>query len=359
MDEKRFSNILKRYTDRYDIRFCNENERISLMEFIDRYWRKNHILSQSQELLDWQYLNKDKHRYNFVLAICKSTNEIHGILGFISTSLFDSDIKTPMRWGTVWKIREDVASKGLGLALKLYMYQNAKSHYAGGIGLSRFSREINKKMGEEIGVMEHFYMVAPNIEYFLLADHVTEKDKKSCGIRNENVYLKECSKAEFENEKEEYLNYMLPYKSKLYYIKRYFEHPFYKYICIKLIDSQQKSRSALFFRVCEHEGANCIMITDFLGDEQALIGSEHCFRKLLDDYNAEYISFYETGLKDSSLFGAGFKKRKDSDIVLPFYFEPFERKNIDIDFHYYNDETVERKLYFFKGDADQDRPNIQ
>lgn len=358
MDEKRFANILKQYTNRYEIRFCGEKEQLRLREFIDRYWRKNHVLASSEELLDWQYLDKKNHRYNFVMAIEKKTDEIHGILGFIPTNIFDPGIKTPMRWGAVWKIREDVASRGLGLAMKMYMYQNAKAPYAGGIGLSRFSREINRKMGEEVGVMKHFYIINPDMKDFALADHVERENKKSCGILNHNIHFEECGKSDFENGQEEFFKELLPYKSGMYYIKRFFEHPFYKYQCIKVVDEKEKSSAAFFIRICRNGSAKCIMIVDFLGKEEALTGAEGCFQKLLADYNAEYISFYEYGLNGESLRRAGFKERQESEIVIPLYYEPFERVNADIDFHYYNDGTVEKKPYFFKGDADQDRPNI-
>lgn len=357
MNNKRFTDILMLYTDRYEFRFCEENERTRLMEFIHCFWRQNHVLSQSGALLDWQYLDTEKHRYNFILAVEKVTDEIHGILGFVQTSFFDPEIRTPMRWGTVWKIRENVASRGLGLAMKLYMYQSVKAPYMGGIGLSRFSYEINRKMGEEVGVMEHFYMVNSRFTKFVLADHV-DGSSRPHGFENSKICFEECQQTDFLNSQEEYLAHLLPYKSKIYYVKRFFEHPFYLYHCIKIVGTDKKSRAAFFIRICEHEDARCIMIVDFLGEEEALAGTGYCFQKLLQEYHAEYISFYEYGLEDKYLYQAGFKKRKESRIVLPLYYEPFERVNVDIDFHYYNDESVTRKLYFFKGDADQDRPNI-
>lgn len=358
MNEQRFADILEQYSEVYEIRFCNENEQMRLMEFIDQHWRKGHILSKSKELLDWQYLDKEKHRYNFILAIDKNTDEIHGILGFILTSLFDKEIKTPMRWGAVWKIREDIAVRGLGIAMKMYMYQNAKAPYAGGIGLSRFSRAINSKMGEEVGKMAHFYMINPDIEQYVLVDNVQNKDKVSTGYINKNIYFEECSNKDFMDGQEEFLCNIVAYKSKKYYIKRFFEHPFYKYHCIKVVDAEKKSRAAFFLRICNYNGANCIMIVDFLGKEEALAGSGNCFQKLLSDYNAEYISFYEYGLKDRYLLEARLKKREESKLVLPLYYEPFEGINVDIDFHYFNDNSVAKEMYFFKGDADQDRPNF-
>ena len=74
--------------------------------------------------------------------------------------------------------------------------------------------------------------------------------------------------------------------------------------------------------------------------------------------NAEYLSFYEYGLSDEVLYEAGLRKYSGEELILPCYYEPFEQVNVDIDFHYFNSENVSKALYFFKGDADQDRPNI-
>lgn len=358
MDEGRFKNILKMYDAKYEMRFCREDELPRLVAFLDNYWRKNHVLSKSKELMDWQYLDAKNHRYNFIFAIYRETDEIHGILGFIKTDHFDEEIKFPMRWGAIWKIREDVASRGLGLAMKLYMYEHVKAPYAGGIGLSRFSREINKKMGEEMGKLTHFYMINPKMDTFLLIDNLKNSDKESGAIADENLKFVACDAQEFEKAQEDYLEYMLPYKSKLYYVNRFLKHPFYKYHCAKVVDGEQRSKAVFFYRICEHNDAKCIMIVDFLGTEKALIGTKGCFEKLLEDNQAEYISFYEYGLSEDALQEAGFKKRDESEVVIPLYYEPFEKVNVDIDFHYFNDTSVEEKKYFFKGDADQDRPNI-
>jgi len=159
LKETRFENVLKLYNKKYELRFCRQDEYNRLIYFLDCFWRKNHILVKSKELLDWQYLDKDKKQYNFVFAIERKTNDIHGVLGFIKTDLFDKNIKTPMRWGAIWKVREYVANMGLGLAMKLFLYENVKAPYAGGIGLSKYSKKINQKMGEEMGVLNHYYMI--------------------------------------------------------------------------------------------------------------------------------------------------------------------------------------------------------
>jgi hypothetical protein len=63
------------------------------------------------------------------------------------------------------------------------------------------------------------------------------------------------------------------------------------------------------------------------------------------------------GIPENILFKSGFNKlkRKSSETIIPNYFEPFEQKNITIDFFVSSQEMGNVRIY--KGDGDQDRPN--
>lgn len=361
MDANRFASVLAQYGKKYDIRFCREDECGRLMEFIGTYWKEGHVLSTSRELMDWQYHDGRNRRYNFVLAIHRESGEIHGILGFIPTDLFDAGIQTPMRWGAIWKVRDDVAARGLGLALKFYMYQNAPAPYAGGIGLSDDSKAINSKMGEELGQLKHYYMVNESMDQFSL---LRNPPARYGGCANDSggstSEFAELSEGEFLRMQGEYSMRLLPYKSAGYYVGRFFRHPAYEYHCIAYRGNEGDPTAILFYRLAEHAGARCVMVVDFVGDEWALEGASHAFQKLLSENGAEYLSFYEYGLEDGALLAAGLCEKSpdvSDEFVLPLYYEPFEQRNVQIDYHYFSDDSVERRVCFFKGDADQDRPN--
>ncbi|MDA1382070.1 hypothetical protein PCI56_26850 [Plesiomonas shigelloides subsp. oncorhynchi] len=51
--------------------------------------------------------------------------------------------------------------------------------------------------------------------------------------------------------------------------------------------------------------------------------------------------------------GSGFIKSSES-VIIPNYFEPFEMRNVKIDYAY----KANKDLVIFRGDSDQDRPNI-
>ena len=90
-----------------------------------------------------------------------------------------------------------------------------------------------------------------------------------------------------------------------------------------------------------------------LGDINEELSIEGNIQNLLKEYSAEYIDCYNHGISKEYFYAMGFSE-VTGDVVIPNYFEPFEKKNIDIYYASYSRfPTV-----IFKGDCDQDRPNL-
>ena len=72
---------------------------------------------------------------------------------------------------------------------------------------------------------------------------------------------------------------------------------------------------------------------------------------------AEYIDFLQYGINKKYFLSCGFKLLNlNNSIVVPNYFEPFVQKNIPLLFSYKLNNN--NKIRIFKGDGDQDRPNL-
>lgn len=344
------------YEKSYEFRFCRLNEIERVEKFIDEYWQKNHIFTKSRSLLDWQHLDLQNERYNFVLAIHKETDEIHALIGFIMSGLYDERIDHPIRWGAIWKIREDVGVKGLGIAVKWFFEQNAPASYIGGIGLSNDSKRINQKLGEKTGQLNHFYLLNDQMtEYELVGDYKNLDRARPVSFDRNPVYLTEISENEFRFAGP-YTDAIPPFKSLDYYVNRYFRHPVYSYRFTEIRTGEQDRIACLIWRKAEHEGASCIFIVDYIGDGTEMAGCYSEFQKMMSLNDAEYISFYNYGFDENLFYAGGFRNVKDSEVIIPLYFEPFVKKNVVLDYHYYADGGPDCEL-FFKGDADQDRPN--
>lgn len=352
-----FERIYLIYQKKYDFHFCGISEIEKVKEFIDCYWKKEHVFTKSQALLDWQHLDKRNSRYDFVVATDRESREIHAIVGFIMSSRYDEKIEHPIRWGAIWKVREDVGIKGVGLSLKYFFEKNVPADYIGGVGLSEYSKAINRKLGENVGKLKQFYMLNKAYETFRLIDNFSAQNLRGEDF-DKGSKLRKIDGEKLLNERADYYVEMPQYKSPLYYVNRYARHPVYQYHFLEIVDSAQKAMACIIWRKCEANGSAAIMIVDYIGTGEELTGLYSEFQELMQEHGAEYICFCEYGLKDSDLEAAGFLNRENSEIVIPVYYEPFTKKNIDLDYHFYSNRGYqEEKVRIFKGDADQDRPN--
>lgn len=350
-----FEKIYQMYEKKYVFRFCQIDEIDRLVEFIDKYWQSGHIFTKSRELLDWQHLDKRNNRYNFVLAVDRKTEEIHAVIGFIMSDIYDEQIMSPIRWGAIWQVREDVGIKGLGLGLKYYFEKNAPACYIGGIGLSKYSRAIDEKLGELVGQLKCYYILNEQCQDFQLAAMVSNSSYSK--VSSGQNHLKKIDSKNFAEKERDYFKKIPEYKSPLYYVNRYANHPIYRYEFLEVRNDKEEETACLIWRKCEANGHNAIMIVDYIGSGMELAGLHDEFQKLLQENDAEYICFYEFGLEEEGLIRGGFLDRDASEVIIPLYYEPFVQKNITLDFHFYAVAEKDMPIRIVKGDSDQDRPN--
>ena len=145
-------------------------------------------------------------------------------------------------------------------------------------------------------------------------------------------------------------------KDETFFQNRYINHPYYKYK-IYLIYSFKNVVGFFVIRVCKFKKSKALRIVDFFGHEEALVGINFALEKLLVETKAEYIDFYEYGIKNSIMLKSGFNKNIfDNKIIIPNYFEPFVKRNIKLGWAIKTNNSIMTPM--FKGDCDQDRPSL-
>jgi hypothetical protein len=96
---------------------------------------------------------------------------------------------------------------------------------------------------------------------------------------------------------------------------------------------------------------------DFIGPNETFPLLHNFVLDLLKTYNAEYLDLYSYGIPSLLLQKAGFiNRQKIKGLIIPNYFEPFERKNVDLIFAYKSSQ-MHPAVRLFKADGDQDRPS--
>ena len=341
----------------YDIRFCREDEFDDLVGFLRDHWRSDHIFVLSKTVLDYHHYDKKNKRYNFVIARERRTNEIHSILGFVPIGQYDEGNDKMFVWPCIWKSRDDVNRKGLGVSLYHHLATTLDIDVLSIIGISEIALSIYKHLNFKTGKMKHYVM--PNTE---------KKSKLALGLDSigykfeagtDTMKLVELDRESYDKIPADSPIFTVNsrYKSKNYFIGRFFEHPVYKYRFLAICDGSGPV-AIMVVRACGYEGANCLRIVDFIGDVRNLPNAKNQIQDYIRKNDYEYVDFIELGLEDEPIKNAGFINRPDyPDIIVPNYFEPFLQENGDLDYAYKTSVDV-GTFTCFKADADQDRPNL-
>jgi hypothetical protein len=331
----------------YTLRNCTIQELPLLQDFLHKHWKENHALSKSESLMNFQHLNHNHKNYNFIIAINNETNEIDGIIGHIPVSHYDISLSdNGDYWGAIWKIRTDVNNeeiKMLGLLLWEDLFYKKDLKTIAAIGISNTAKQFYKLLHLRGGVLNQYYILREqNASYQIAISPINNKltvSSQSNHIRkidlNDNIRIEPVYR---------------PYKSITYMINRYKYHPIYNYEFFLILD-----KCLLVTRKIIINNQSILRIVDCLGNLEGLPDLYADFQSILKSENAEYIDFMNYGIDESIFTNIGFQKLDvKEEIVIPNYFEPFLQKNIEIEFAY----KATYPYVIFKGDSDQDRPNI-
>lgn len=343
----------------YIIKECSVEEVHLLQAFIDKHWKKDHPLAKSIELLNFQHLNRKTTSYNYIIGINSETKEIDGIIGYIPTSQYDPSLHNQGDyWPAIWKVRSDVSNPEIKfLGLLLWEALNQKEiHTLASIGISAVAKKFYKIAKLKIDYLRQYYIVNNESGLFDIAKvkEVQKISNKSL-VNSETRMVKQVSAEDLSNL--QLMTRYTPAKTITYLLNRYEKHPYYRYRFFSLSDLKDEINAIIVTRTIEIGNSRAIRIVDCIGDLSSLPVLYDDFQSILKNENAEYIDCMNFGIEEEIFERIGFSKLdiNAEDIVIPNYFEPFEKRNIKIEFAYKS--SVENYVVF-KGDSDQDRPNI-
>lgn len=329
------------------------------MDFIAAYWSAEHVLANQRELLLWQHARSDEF-LNFVVA--RSERGIEGVLGFISSNCSGNrQASGRVLWLALWKVREDCRKPMLGLLLYRYLARHESFDGLGCVGFNETTQKLLAGMGYTIGTLNHYYLPNRSVETGVLLGGTVDYGRQDrANVMGKAILFMSVSVDDIESACKALpvaaSAEVLPRRGVDWYLGRYLKHPVYRYHIMGLFAGADIV-AMLVFRQVEARGGLALRIVDFIGDESALGHSSDAFQVLLDKHGAEYIDFLNIGLSAEYLRACGFRVRRDGDgVVVPQYFEPFVPENRDIQYAFKS--SLELPWLIFKGDGDQDRPNV-
>ncbi len=338
----------------YTIKLAAYTELPLIQSFINNQWKQNHALVKSIELIKFQHLNPITSNYNFIIALNNQSNEIDALLGFIPTYQYDKELyNNGDYWGAIWKVRTDIKNdeiKDLGISLWAFLRNIENFHSWAAIGISKIAKKIYTILDMKVGVLNHYYCANPFIPVFKIAFQpsippiISTSDTSHFCIKE--IDINTINPIIFSTYK--------PSKSVTYFINRYAKHPIYEYKFWGVYN-EDKLVSLWSIRCINVNNATIIRIVDVLGNLEDLPNLSYPLQNILKKNNAEYIDFINYGIDIDCIKKIGFSQLDfNGETIIPNYFEPFEQKNVPIEFAYLSDADY----VIFKADSDQDRPNI-
>lgn len=313
------------------------------------FQEENHIFVQDRSLFEYVYCTHG-NRVNFVIGIGEKSERIYAIRGYICSNFNDN----PDAWGAIWK-KADYAPRGLGRKLQVFLIEELEPRVLVGISISKQGLAAREKLKEQRGKLKHYYRLGKEDEYKIAV--VKNKNIKPINKKNQYDLIRiptmENLKEVFDSSR---YRDRICYKDDWYIERRYFMFPYYQYIVFGISKNSNKFfDSIIIAREVTQNGVKILRIVDFIGLDEDLAGLSSALDKLINKNRYEYIDFYQHGIPKDIMESMGMTlKDHDDPNIIPNYFEPFKQVNIDIDFS----ATDITNLYVFKGDSDQDRPNI-
>jgi len=341
------------------VRFATLDDIARIQDFVRVNWKSKHLFARDDRVLLWQHYDRPAGRLNFVIAEDVKRQLLLGLLGFIPTSQFDPKLADEKDyWLALWKVREEVGHPGLGLQLLFHLLGELKPKTLSILGYTQQASAIYRSLRYVTGLMTQFFHLNVSYETFSIASVPTgynmEVFRKGDDASLDILPIDEASIQELD---ELFVAgaAMHPVKTPIYFINRYLRHPRYRYD-IRAVRRGTKILGCWALRLIVRPEGRVLRGVDCILDPEA--GADWMLpsiNRLLREYGAEYWDFYAMGAVAQLLQNAGFAYRVADEIVIPNYFEPFVRANVDI--LYAVKPPLTANYGCVKGDADQDRPS--
>lgn len=329
------------------IRQANMNEIDKVMTFLKANWGENHVMANSRELMCYEHAWNGE--FTFVIAEDRKIGKIYGVCGYIP---YSAEIPRDMGGG-IWQVIQNPHFL-LGTEMFKYVQNHTGCRMFADCGANPSTKGHRKLLGHVNASLNHYYRLNTSVENFKVAKIKENRiPSPKNNISYQMIELKDINEFKRYFDVTKYKE-ILPYKDYGYIEHRYYNHIKYSYKIFG-IKNHDFVDAVVIGRDFEANEKKVFRIIDFLGNEDSFAGTFDAWEDFLNAGDYEYVDFYEYGLKPENLIHAGFVKKDAQDPnIIPNYFEPFEQKNVEI----HISTNIHGGFRMFKGDGDQDRPNL-
>lgn len=344
------------------IRVAEAGDQPRLIEFIRDHWSSTHIFTREPDVFSWQHAGVNGC-VNMVLAeeIVEDQRTVLGVQGFIPTGRYDDALGHDELALAIWKVR-DGAPPGVGVQLLKFIEREFRPGLIIAIAISEIVKPIYTMFRYELASLDQAAIFNPDRRgRLLVAENVPDRALAAAPtLEDDTVTLSRLeldASAEVREIVDQLASAARPIKSWTYVAERYLRHPWYDYEA-RLVRHHDRPAAVVVWRNVSAHGTHVLRIVDIIGETEWLADARRVLQQHVISANAEYIDLMQWGIADDVVDAGGFiGTRTHPDIVIPNYFSPFERRNVQIDLACKVNVDDDLPLHLYRADSDQDRPN--
>jgi hypothetical protein len=328
------------------VRFLRRDELGSFQKLVkDNYSKKNHIFGKNIKVINfyYNYFNNKKLK---ILGLF-SFNNLVAAQGLISLDNWDRKLKNFLY--LAFTVKSKNYKKDCLIIFLNYIY-NLKPYLLATVGTNMLTAGKILNKISKIRNLDHYYISNPLTKSIISRNLIKRKIAKPNISKNIKLIItKKIFRLPFSRYN--------PRKTRKYFINKYLKNPFYDYYLMNFYNNKK----LLFFFVfreifVKSHKTKIIRIVDFYGNLPKNLNISQLVIAHLLENNFEYLDFMVFGIDQKKLTKLGFSKKNEKNKI-PNHFEPLNFSSNFLNFGIFINKS-KKKITIFKGDGDQDRPNI-
>jgi hypothetical protein len=336
----KFQNLIKKNWKKQISRLNSSD----LYDVRRRFWLKeDHIYTKNKKLILFYY-NYHNKKTTTILGLFINS-KLGAVLGLMNNKNWDNKLGDDIY--VTLLLKSNLAKDAIFKFFK-YIFENLKPNFLCCTGFNKIPSKFYEQLGK-IGFFEHYYIFNAQTKKRISTHLIEKKVIKKINLAKLEMKIEKKIKV-FPNTN------FYPKKTKKYFTNKYLNNPYYDYFLMSFYNNKKIK----FFFICRNI---CIgktkisRIVDFYGKITFKDNILGLVKKYLYENQLEYIDFLCSGFDQNLLINLGFNKKEKKQII-PNYFEPFIKKNINVNLCIMINKYKKNKTVIFKGDGDQDRINI-
>ena len=301
------------------------DDKSRIINFYRKFWEENHLIFNNEYLFEYEFVQNQK--LNFIYAEDKDSKKLLSVVGYYQYNNNQSSFKNHI-CGSISRVHPECEIPFLGIETlnRLKLITKSTSYCGTNTNSETMLPLCKRYLKHNIGEMNHFYLLNLNLKKYNLCS-IKKYENKLFDLKiNKKFDIKQINwdydfEKIFNNIRQSFFQ---PYKSKEYILKRYKNHPIYKYDLYAL-NFGKKTISLFILRKQIFKDSSILRFIDYFGEIENFKYLGNLLQEKINSTEHEYLDLI-TNMPPEILIASKFNEKSIKEDLIPHYFEPFVKK---------------------------------